>query len=51
MEGEVGNYNTFYKDGGYFFTKGVGAMLTYTENLKKGVASCRHTKLYKQLLE
>jgi len=31
--------------------EGVGAMSAYTKILKKGVASCRHMKLYKQLLE
>jgi len=31
--------------------KGDGAMLAYTKILKKGVASCQLTKLYRRLLE
>ena len=49
MEREVREFNTSYKDGGYFNMKGDGAMLAYTKILKKGVASCLRLKLYKLL--
>ena len=37
MEREVREFYTSYKDGGYFYMKGDGAMLAYTKILKKGV--------------
>ena len=49
MEREVREFNTSYKDGGYFNMKGDGAMLAYTKIWMKGVASCLHLKLYKLL--